>query len=270
MNMKWKKTETPLNLIQILPTEREKTQEQISHENAPHLRLQVGDSEPTISIELFSKAAKLFSGSFQRICEIFQKGGTLCQRGCVGTLAYLASSMSGLLVGAKKTGMWCAGSLAGVSHGAQLYSRKIWHSLKKKKSTPDPHVAFIPQAIESNVTESTAIASTSIATATKLETDELLWEVHALRDQLTAQKSELTRVNVQIGELKALALSQQQVLLHLGKEIESIEPKSMRSEKPATKKAKPRASKTIKAKQQPSSSPPTTEASISLDSHPHP
>ncbi|MGB0909776.1 MAG: hypothetical protein ACPGYT_05395 [Nitrospirales bacterium] len=267
MNMKWKKTETPLNLIQILPTEREKSKEQISRENAPHLRLQVGDSMPTMSIELFSKVTKSLSGSVQRIFESFKKCASFCHHGCVGTMAYIVASMSDLLVGAKKTGVWCAGSLAGASHGAQRYSRKILHSLKKSKSTSSTPVAFIPPAIESNVSESTANTSSSIATATKLETDELLWEVHALRDQLTAQKSELTRVTVQIGELKALALSQQQVLLHLGKEIESIEPKSMRSEKTTPKKAKARVSKSAKTKQQPSSSSPTAEASIRLDSH---
>ena len=51
----------------------------------------------------------------------------------------------------------------------------------------------------------------------------LIEEVHALRTQLTNHQDELIRVTAQMEELKALVSSQQQVLLHLGKELEATE-----------------------------------------------
>ena len=100
----------------------------------------------------------------------------------------------------------------------------------------------------------------------KLEHDEILLEVHTLQDQLTAQRNELTRVNVQMSELKALALSQQQVLLHLGKELESLESKTVRQDKPTPKKSKSRSVKASKSKSLPPSVKPSTESSIRLES----
>ena len=100
-----------------------------------------------------------------------------------------------------------------------------------------------------------------------LERDELLWEVHAMHDQLTFQKKELTRVNVQISELKALALSQQQVLLHLGKELESSDTKQSKTEKSPSKKSKFRSNKASKSK--PLSSESTTSPKSSMSLNPH-
>ena len=67
----------------------------------------------------------------------------------------------------------------------------------------------------------------------------LIEEVHALRTQLTTHQDELIRVTAQMEELKALVLSQQQVLLHLGKELEATEKHDSSSEKLPIRQLKP-------------------------------
>ena len=67
----------------------------------------------------------------------------------------------------------------------------------------------------------------------------LIEEVHALRTQLTTHQDELIRVTAQMEELKALVSSQQQVLLHLGKELEATERNESSSEKFPVRKTKP-------------------------------
>lgn len=83
----------------------------------------------------------------------------------------------------------------------------------------------------------------------------LIEEVHALRTQLSTHQDELIRVTAQMGELKALVLSQQQVLLHLGKELEATERTENPSERFALRKTKPRAAKSAKPKKSESSEP---------------
>ncbi|MGQ0812084.1 MAG: hypothetical protein ACT4OO_12780 [Nitrospiraceae bacterium] len=45
--------------------------------------------------------------------------------------------------------------------------------------------------------------------------------VDPLREQVSAQQAELSNLRAQVAELRVLALSQQQVLLHFGKELEA-------------------------------------------------
>ena len=73
-------------------------------------------------------------------------------------------------------------------------------------------------------------------------------EVDKLRDQLFAQQKGLTRITTQVSELQALVLSQQQVLLHLGKELERTEAKAAQPVPTPSKKSKSRAVKPAKSK----------------------
>jgi len=98
--------------------------------------------------------------------------------------------------------------------------------------------------------------------------DELIEEVHALRNQFSAHQDELIRVTAQLGELKALVLSQQQVILHLGEEIEATENKETPSERSTLRKTKSRPTKSSKAKKSESQeSPPPTPFELGPPHH---
>ncbi len=95
----------------------------------------------------------------------------------------------------------------------------------------------------------------------------LFSEFEVLREQVRSQQEEIVRVTSQLTDLKNLVLSQQEVLLHLGKELESIHlstntppPKPPRKTKPrSTKSTKP---KTTVAKKRPRELPPSQEAQL--------
>ncbi|GJL65495.1 MAG: hypothetical protein NPIRA05_04660 [Nitrospirales bacterium] len=258
--MGWKTSETPLNLIHILPSEDKKSKPTLPYDSSQSLRIQVGDETPSVSVKFFAKSIAAVRRGGNQITEWFHASISLCQRGGQSVFRGLTSCVLGLFGLMRNGGGACvtliARSANSVRESSDKMSDKIWKMYTKKRnaSIPEPHI--LPATIE---------ASSSITPTPKLEHDELLWEVHALRDQLTAQRREFTRVNTQIGELKALAVSQQQVLLHLGKELESIESKTVRPEKAAVKKSKPRSSKAAKAKSFPSSAQSPREASLRLD-----
>lgn len=92
-------------------------------------------------------------------------------------------------------------------------------------------------------------------------------EVGALRDQVRSQHEDIVRVTSQLTDLKNMVLSQQQVLLHLGKELEGIQlsasippPKAPRKSKPrVTKSTK---SKTVLPKKRPNDKSPSVEAQL--------
>jgi len=258
--MGWKTSETPLNLIHILPSDGEKSKPKLPYDNAQSLRIQVGDEAPSVSVKFFAKLIAAVRSGGKQIGEWLHMSVSLCQRGGQSVFRGLTSCVLGLF-GLLKSGV--GASVAVVTRSAnsarentEKISDKIWKMYTKKRNAAIPEPRIVSATIES---------PTSMAPGPKLERDELLWEVHALRDQLTAQRREFTRVNTQIGELKALALSQQQVLLHLGKELESIESKTVRNEKAAPKKVKPRSSKAAKSKPFPSASQSPRETSIRFD-----
>ena len=279
--MGWKTSETPLNLIHILPPGKsKKSKAKFSNDESQRLRIQVGDEAPSAGIEYFSRIFRLISGGCKQLREMIHGWFKLCGRGCSECVGYCTSFMAGLLDAMKKTLAWMADVFFLAGSTVQEQSCKLWGILTTStKRVNLPQVNIHPSSVKQHATEH----------SNKLKRDELLCEVHALRDQLTAQRSELTRVNTQIGELKALALSQQQVLLHLGQELESIESKTVRQEKGSPKKVRTRSPKTSKSKplpssqasteQQPTAKPPTvkpptttqppaqpsTEASILLD-----
>ena len=87
--------------------------------------------------------------------------------------------------------------------------------------------------------------------------DELINEVHALRDQLSAHRNELVQVTAQMSELKALVSSQQQVLIHLGKELEAAEKKTSPPERATPRKTKSKTTKSSKLKKSESPKSPT-------------
>ncbi|GJL64486.1 MAG: hypothetical protein NPIRA04_31400 [Nitrospirales bacterium] len=258
--MGWKTTETPLNLIHILPSDGEKSKPKLPYDNSQSLRIQVGDEAPSVSVKFFAKSIAAVRRGGKQVGEWLHTSVSLCQRGCQRMFSGLTSCVLGLF-GLVKNGLGASVTLVVRSakrarESSEKISDKIWKMYTKKRNVSIPEPRIVPATIES---------PTNIAPTPKLERDELLWEVHALRDQLTAQRREFTRVNTQIGELKALALSQQQVLLHLGKELESIESKTVRTEKTAPKKVKARSAKTAKSKPFPSSSQSPRETSIRFD-----
>ena len=90
-------------------------------------------------------------------------------------------------------------------------------------------------------------------------------EVGVLRDQMRSQQEDVTRITSQLTDLKNLVLSQQQVLLHLGKELEGIHLAVTVPPPKAPRKTKARAGKTSKPKsalpkKQTADQPPSLEA----------
>ena len=253
--MSRKNSDPQLNLIHILPSETEKSNGMPSHDNAQHLRIQVGDETPSVVLAIFQNMVQVIQRGFYRLRKMFVMGLSLCQRAGTGMVSGFVVGIRRLMTLLKKTGKYTGSVMIQSSKDAYQASRNFGHVLTRNRKRPNRRTQALPRSINQESMEHSA----------KLERDELLWEVHALRDQLTAQRNELSRVNVQIGELKALALSQQQVLLHLGQELESIESKTVRSEKTAPKKVKPRSTRTTKSKTLPSSSTSSTEASMSLN-----
>lgn len=71
-------------------------------------------------------------------------------------------------------------------------------------------------------------------------------EVAHLRAQLLAQQQELAQVTSQMMELKALTMSQEQVLLYLGKELDAMQMPVAQAEAVAPKKTSTRAKKATK------------------------
>ena len=94
--------------------------------------------------------------------------------------------------------------------------------------------------------------------------DQLIGEVHALRDQLSAHRNELVQVTAQMSELKALVSSQQQVLIHLGKELEAAEKKAS-PPRATPRKTKSKASKSTRLKK--SESPESPPSHIGIETH---
>lgn len=78
-------------------------------------------------------------------------------------------------------------------------------------------------------------------------------ELASLRAQLLAQQQELAQVTSQLMELKALAMSQEQVLLYLGKELDAMQMPVVPAAAVAPKKSPNRGKKSAKAKRATSS-----------------
>ena len=252
--MSWKNSDPQLNLIHILPSETEKTKKESVHDNTHHLRIQVGDETPSVGLAVIENMVQVIRQGFQKLSEIFLAGFSLCRRAGRGMVSRFAVIFKGLGTFLKKTGQCSVRVMTQLAKGACQAVQNLGHVLIRKRKRPNRRTQVLARSINQESMEHSA----------KLERDELLWEVHALRDQLTAQRNELSRVNVQIGELKALALSQQQVLLHLGQELESIESKTVRPEKTTSKKVRSRLTKTAKSKPLPSSTS-SPDASMSLN-----
>jgi len=108
------------------------------------------------------------------------------------------------------------------SGGLQSSGKQVWTEMTQGKKPP---------------------VSESIQRERNEQREMLMEEVHALRFQLTSHQDELIRVTAQMEEVKALVLSQQQVLLHLGKELEATERKESPKERLTIRKTKPRETK---------------------------
>ncbi|WP_447971743.1 hypothetical protein [Nitrospira sp. M1] len=257
--MGWKTTETPLNLIHILPSDGDNTKPKLPYDNSQPLRIQVGDEAPSLGVKFFSTIVDAIRGAGTQLAGLIHASLSLCGRGCRSMLGGVASCVMGLS-GHLKNSMSASVNLVirsaqQVRERSDKISEAIWNVYRRKRESSSVRSRVVPATIEPQ----------PLSPAPTLERDELLWEVHALRDQLTAQRNEFTRVNTQISELKALAVSQQQVLLHLGKELESIESKTVRPEKTLAKKVKPRSSKSAKAKPFPSSVQSSRQSSLRVD-----
>ncbi len=256
MNMSWKKTETPLNLIQILPSESDKPQAQVSPENPSNLRIQVGDNPPTVGSKFLREMVSGIRHGGQHVGEYLKAAIAKCQRMSASMIHGVLAIFSSFVGVCKKSTSWIVRRANAWSTSLRIFFRRCWHGVIRKKNVRmDSQVHNIPPALESHVIE----------TSRQLEQDELLWEVHALRDQMSSQKDELIRVTKQIAELKALTLSQQQVLLHLGKDLESIDSKQEKTIKAMPKKSKARSTKTSKSKPLPAARPSSTETTMSLN-----
>ncbi len=265
--MEWKKSEPSLNLIQILPSENEKSEVRDPSTGLHPLRLQVGSEAPPVGPGVLATIVTTFRGGWLRTSQSCHAGYVEVKKAVLWIGRSFGVLIEKIVLGVKQ--MSLAGLSIGCSacHGLVQRTQQlilkfggIWGNIKPIRFSQDPHIPATPEKIPAQREQEL------IQYPTKLERDELLWEVHALRDQLGSQQEELALVTTQMGELKALALSQQQVLLHLGQELETIESKFIAPEKPLPKKAKSRTVKTAKPKPLPST--PHRSADVSMTFRP--
>jgi hypothetical protein len=234
--MSRKTKESPLNLIRILPPKEGGASP--SHKYNPastHFKLKLDGEEASRSMLSLGWLVGLFDSMFRGI----------------GRLG------SWILHQVKSVIHWCAQGILQIgqltqflvertikparklSGGIQSSGKQLWNDITPGKKPP---------------------VSESILKERSKQRETLIEEVHALRTQLTTHQDELIRVTAQMEELKALVSSQQQVLLHLGKELEATERNESPPEKLTIRKTKPRGSKPSQSDKSESSEPlPSTQ-----------
>ena len=229
-----KNKEAPLNLIRILPPKEGVSPSNKNRPDLTHFKLKL-DGEDAFR-------TRISLGGLVSVVDTMLRGV-----GRIGpwTLRQAKRLIQGCAQGLLQIGQ-SATFLGGrftkrpqkLSGGIQPSGKQLWNELTTGKK---------PFVSESQLRERSK------------QREMLIDEVHALRTQLTSHQDELIRVTAQMEELKALVLSQQQVLLHLGKELEATERNENPSERLTVRKTKTRGSKLSQSekKESPESLPPT-------------
>lgn len=244
--MSRKNKESPLNLIRILPPKEGTSSSNKYNPASTHFKLKLDGEDASRS--------RISLGGLVGFLEMMLHGigqiGPWILHQVRRVVNFITAALEGII-------HWCAlgifqiGQLAKflggqfveparkLSGGIQSSGKQVWTEMTQGKKPP------VSESIQRERTKQREI---------------LIEEVHALRTQLTNHQDELIRVTAQMEELKALVSSQQQVLLHLGKELEATERNESPSERLTVRKTKPRGTKPAKPdKSESSESLPSTQ-----------
>lgn len=250
--MSRKPKDSPLNLIQILPPKHGDSTSNPYNPASAHFKIQIDAEEPSRWISWITRVVSGIAVVLNGTGKIVQ--WTLNQAKRASALAgmgvkLLTEWMILVMKTIAKGTIRCALTLVNLSKhvGCRIQgsARQAW---RKKRQRSHRSVAEPKDG------------------QTDEQRDELLQEVHALRNQLSAHQHELAQVTTQMGELKALVLSQQQVLLHLGKELEAAEKRAAAQDRVSPRRTRNKTTKSVKSKK-PESPKPPLQPHLGVETH---
>lgn len=223
--MSRKTKESPLNLIRILPPKEGSSPSHKFNPASPHFKLKLDGEDASGSMLSLGGLVGIFDTTLRGIGKLGSWSLHQIRRvihfitaGLDAILDRLSQGISQFGQLGKSPGGEVRTTPRRQSGGIQSSGRQLWSEMTQGAKP---------------------IVSESMQRERSKQREMLIEEVHALRAQLTTHQDELIRVTAQMEELKALVSSQQQVLLHLGKELEATERNESSSEKFPVRKTKP-------------------------------
>ena len=230
--MSRKTKESPLNLIRILPPKEGSSPSHKFNPASPHFKLKLDGKDASGSMLSLGGLVGFFDTTLRGI-------------GKLGTwsLHQIRRFIHFITAGLETIFHWFS---EGISQFGQV-GKSLGGQVMKPARRHSGGVQSSGKQLWSEMTQGAKpIVSESMQRERSKQREMLIEEVHALRTQLTTHQDELIRVTAQMEEIKALVSSQQQVLLHLGKELEATERNESSSEKFPVRKTKHRRTKPAK------------------------
>lgn len=230
--MSRKTKESPLNLIRILPPKVGGSRSNKYNPASTHFKLKLdGEEASRSSIPL---------GGLVGLLDLLMNGvgkiGTWMFHQIRGIIRYIVAVLETII-------RWCADGIMQIGQLAKFLGRQFMRPAKRLSGGTQ---SSGKQGWTETAQGKKPLMSESMQRERNKQREILIEEVHALRSQLSNHQDELIRVTAQMEELKALVSSQQQVLLHLGKELEATERNERPSEALTVRKSKPRGTKPAK------------------------
>lgn len=223
--MSRKTKESPLNLIRILPPKEGNSPSHKFNPASPHFKLKLDGKDASGSMLSLGGLVGIFDTTLHGIGKL----GTWSVHQIRRVLHFLTAGLETIL-------HWGTQGISQLGQWGKSLGRPVLRPARRQSGG----VQSSGNLLWSERTQGAKpIVSEAMQRERSKQRDMLIEEVHALRTQLTTHQDELIRVTAQMEELKALVSSQQQVLLHLGKELEATERHEPSSEKFPVRKTKP-------------------------------
>ncbi len=223
--MSRKTKESPLNLIRILPPKEGSSPSHKFNPASPHFKLKLDGKDASGSLLSLGGLVGIFDTTLLGIGKL----GSWSLHQIKRVIHFITAGLEAIL---HRLGQ-------GMSQFGQL-GKALGSEVRKPAKRHTGGIQSSGKQLWSEMTQGAKpIVSESLQKERSKQREMLIEEVHALRTQLTTHQDELIRVTAQMEELKALVSSQQQVLLHLGKELEANERNESSPEKFPVRKTKP-------------------------------
>ncbi len=230
--MSRKTKESPLNLIRILPPKEGGPRPNKYNPASTHFKLKLDGEEASRPMLSLGGLVGFFEALFRGV----GKFGRWTLHQFQSVIHLIAAGLESIL-------LWFG---PGVSQIGQV-GKSLGGQVMKPGRKPSGGIPHAGKQVWSDMTQGKkSLVSETMQRERSKQREMLIEEVHALRTQLTTHQDELIRVTAQMEELKALVSSQQQVLLHLGKELEATERNESPRENLSNRKTNPRSSKSSK------------------------
>ena len=237
----------PLKLIHILP----------SKPDSNRFRIQIGSERVPSWIAGLAFVVRIFQVGIRQITSTGQWVGRQGQKGVQFVGTFIRFLKYGILRSCQTIRPWKVdfrGPMAKLfniigSASERLKGKGKWQLRRNRRKKIQPPPEPVAQ----------------IAPPVLLQENNSTSDVQTVQDQLIAQQQELARVASQMSELQALVLSQQQVLLHLGKELEAAEMRANPQEPLVPRKPKTRTTKVSKSKKSSSQKQPPPNPPLGME-----